>query len=146
MQIILYFLTIFFETCVGVCVFFSFVSALYSFLNEDVGIRCGLLNSIIQQLKRIHSWFQRQRHFLFFASSVLLAYDADKLKFFLNSHYGEPWRLDVPRENSPSIYVTMIDFAHVLPNLNNELDTNYVESLEKLIDVFENLSELSSHL
>lgn len=70
-------------------------------------------------------WFEEQRHFLFYATSLLLAYDADKLR-------GDKSFLDVR--------VRMIDFAHVYP-AQGTLDTNYLEGLSKLISIMESLYE-----
>ncbi len=121
---------------------FFFVLALFSFVNAEAGIKYGLVASILQQLRKIHSWFRRQRHYLFFSSSILFAYDAENIKIFINE--CESWGdgENVPSEHDPKISVCMIDFAHVLPNLDHKIDSNYLTSLEKLINVFENLSHL----
>lgn len=118
------------------------VSALYSFINAEAGIKYGLVASILEQLRKIHSWFRHQRHFLFFSSSILFAYDAENVKILINE--GESWGNGeaVHNEQDSKINVCMIDFAHVLPNLEHKVDVNYLTSLEKLIHVFENLSDL----
>lgn len=110
-------------------------------MNAEHGIKYGLVASILEQLRKIHAWFRHQRHFLFFSSSILFAYDAENVKLFVDE--GESWGDgESMHEPDPKISVCMIDFAHVLPNLENNVDTNYLTSLEKLIYVFENLTEL----
>ncbi|XKL66762.1 hypothetical protein PGB90_010182 [Kerria lacca] len=118
------------------------IQALYSFINAEAGIKYGLVASILEQLRKIHSWFRHQRHFLFFSSSILFAYDAENVKILINE--GESWGNGeaVHNEQDSKINVCMIDFAHVLPNLEHKVDVNYLTSLEKLIHVFENLSDL----
>lgn len=110
-------------------------------MNGEAGIKYGLVASILEQLRKIHSWFRRQRHFLFFSSSILFAYDAKNVRTFIDN--GESWGdAGTGTEHEPKISVCMIDFAHVLPNLEHRTDVNYLTSLEKLIHVFENLSDL----
>lgn len=113
-------------------------------MNGEIGIKYGLVASILEQLRKIHSWFLRQEQFLFFSSSILFAYDAKNLSLFLEK--GESWKNDdetmTTDDHEPKISVCMIDFAHVLPNVEDRLDENYLTSLEKLINVFENLADL----
>ncbi|KAF4525751.1 hypothetical protein B566_EDAN002011 [Ephemera danica] len=96
------------------------------FLGLDTGYGRPVLESFVERIRPILSWCQRQRHFLMYSSSLLLAYDAS----CLNSG----------GDTKPLCTLTMIDFAHVFP-ASGEPDTNYiagVESLAKLLELLMN--------
>lgn len=81
-----------------------------------------LLAEFLCQLNNIRLWFEEQRHFVFYATSLLLVYDADLLR----------------KERSVlNVRVRMIDFAHVYPAHGSQ-DSNYLEGLCKLIQIIEN--------
>ena len=80
-----------------------------------------LLSDILLQLHAIRMWFEEQRHFTFYATSLLLVYDADQLA-----------------KNRPNVCIRMIDFAHVYP-AHGSRDTNYLHGLCNLIQLFEDL-------
>lgn len=85
-----------------------------------------LINEMVSQLKSIEQWFVEQRHFLFFATSLLLAYDADPLT-----------RFNRGRSEELNVRVRMIDFAHVYPSVDGSPDSNYLEGIGKLIQIIE---------
>lgn len=108
-------------------------------MNGDIGIRYGLVHGILKRLTEIREWFLRQRKYYFFSSSILLVYDAKKLISFVES---EKDKNDVAVTNrNPEIGVYFIDFAHAISSAGN-MDLNCLESLNKLIYIFEHLSEL----
>ena len=75
----------------------------------------------LRELQKVRSWFEEQRQYLFFATSLLFVYDADLL--------GE-------ETSNFNVRVRMIDFAHVYP-ANGLPDSNYMEGLNNLIQIFE---------
>ncbi|GMH44876.1 hypothetical protein BSKO_12833 [Bryopsis sp. KO-2023] len=70
----------------------------------------------IPQLLELHSWFQHQRMFHFYSSSVLIFYEGSA---------ACPEDLNVR--------VSMVDFAHTFP-AEGRWDENYLEGLTSLID------------
>lgn len=77
---------------------------------------------ILTQLNSIRLWFEEQRHFLFYATSLLLVYDAESTR----------------KENGVlNVRIRMIDFAHVYP-AHGSRDSNYLDGLCKLIQIIEN--------
>lgn len=80
-----------------------------------------LVSDFLRELHSIRLWFEEQRLFLFFATSLLLVYDADLLEQG-TSHFN--------------VRVRMIDFAHVYP-AHGMKDLNYLEGLNNLISIFE---------
>jgi len=91
---------------------------LYDFVNGTLGLKSGLVNRILELLRKIRSWFENQRRYNFYGSSILITYDAYKLE------EGE----------DPKVQVRMIDFSYVLSSTAK--DENYIGALEKLIKVF----------
>ncbi|XP_037069165.1 inositol polyphosphate multikinase alpha-like [Pollicipes pollicipes] len=97
--------------------------AFRAFLNAPCGARVRpICDSLITQLESIHSWFSRQRKYQFFASSILLTYDAAGL---------------LPGCGSPVLAAArpaarMIDFAHAWPAAG-AADANYLEGLQHVL-------------
>jgi len=61
------------------------VDALKLFLNADSGLSRQLITSILTQLWAIQKWMQSQKVFQFYSSSVLIVYDARKLRQVLDT-------------------------------------------------------------
>ena len=101
-------------------------------MHGETGIKCGLVDNILQQLRKIHSWFRRQKRFSFFDSSILLVNDAKDFE----SWNGGDFKLGV----------RMIDFAKVEQHLDDRVDENYLSSLERLIYVLENLADIHAQM
>jgi len=100
----------------------SVKDALRMYLNaSNRKLERQLVSDFLRELHSIRLWFEEQRLFLFFATSLLLVYDADLL--------GE-------ETNNFSVRVRMIDFAHVYP-AHGMKDSNYLEGLNNLIQIFE---------
>ncbi|KAI9555065.1 hypothetical protein GHT06_020365 [Daphnia sinensis] len=97
--------------------------ALRLYFNSTKIVEKRLLAEILRQLNAVRMWFEEQRHFLFYATSLLLVYDADLLK---------------ERSNVLNVRIRMIDFAHVYP-AHNSRDANYLEGLCKLIQIISSL-------
>lgn len=58
----------------------KFLSALRLFLNADSGLSRQLITSILTSLWAIQKWMQTQKTFQFYSSSILIVYDARKLR------------------------------------------------------------------
>ncbi|XP_065333720.1 inositol polyphosphate multikinase [Cloeon dipterum] len=97
------------------------VEAFKTFFNLSHESGRATLLHILERLKKIVKWFKSQRHFHFYSSSILIAYDAKELS------------------NFPSATVTMIDFAHVYP-ANGEEDLNYIAGVEKLVELLDSIA------
>ena len=80
------------------------------------------------QMSQIFDLFNDQRKYKMFASSLLLAYDAEAVKKFVE---GEIDR----NELGNWIIVRVIDFAHVFP-AEGERDDNFLSGLENLLTLF----------
>ncbi|KJE94385.1 hypothetical protein CAOG_005030 [Capsaspora owczarzaki ATCC 30864] len=100
-----------------------------TYLSTDGGasIQREVLQLILVKLRAILSWFERQRSFRFYGSSLLLTYEGA-------AQAGAP----------PAVDVRMIDFAHVFPIVasdNGSLgrDDGYIHGLTTLIRVLEQL-------
>ncbi|XP_054730484.1 inositol polyphosphate multikinase [Anastrepha obliqua] len=144
----------------------GFRATIALFINAQNGkVYRPLVYEILKQLYRIEDWFKMQTLYNFYASSLLIVYDFEKLVEYLKQkdldHCNGVQQLangdghnncsahinikKIPEGYSPSIAqwvkVKMIDFAHVFPAENQSLDTNYIFGLKNLILVFEELME-----
>lgn len=99
-------------------------------------MKFGLVDRILEELLKLRSWFERQIHYKFYGSSILIAYDAKCLMEDANM---------IP---DPYFRVRMIDFAYAEPNddSNRTKDENYIYGLERLIMLFQNLNSFSKGL
>lgn len=94
-----------------------------TFLNFNSGYlgQEKLVRSFTAQLDHIRRYFLTQKHYHFYSSSVLLAYDAETLT---NTD-----------DDYPLIRVSLIDFAHVTP-ANGQVDRNYLQGITNLWTLF----------
>ena len=76
--------------------------------------RINVMNNAVAFLETILNWFEENKSFSFFASSILIVYEGDK-KFC----------------GRDSVCVRMIDFAHV--RRNNCVDPGYLAGIQNLI-------------
>lgn len=104
--------------------------ALLLFLNGTNRLNRRLLLNVLSELNAIRLWFEEQRHFLFYATSLLIVYDADYL-------------LNEQNNTNPNVRIRMIDFAHVYP-AHGSRDSNYLEGLGNLVKIFEDFSNDSA--
>lgn len=84
----------------------------------------NLINKIKTKLKEIQNYFEEQRLYHYYSSSILIAYDAETLKNGTNS------ALD--------LRIVLIDFARAIP-ANGELDNNYLNGVKKVSYFFETM-------
>lgn len=128
----------------------SVYGAFKIFLNADVKLFRPLVETIHNILKDIQAWTQKQRIFKIYSSSVLIIYDAMKLKEHIenrtiptnNLHLGDFVSLEEQQTNW--INVKMIDFAHIFPNEDGQADENYLAGIKSLTCIFEKLLDEAS--
>lgn len=99
-----------------------FPPALKTFLNADNGLNENLVLTFLKKLERIKRWFETQKNYAFYSSSILLVYDADGLT-------------SKSTVDDSMVKAVMIDFAHVVED-TNVLDLNYLNGLKNLIEIF----------
>lgn len=94
-----------------------------TFLNFNSGYQGidNLVQSFTVQLDHIRRYFLTQKHYHFYSSSVLLAYDAETLKN--------------DKDTDPLLRVSLIDFAHVTP-ADDQVDLNYLQGITNLCTLF----------
>ncbi|KRX15431.1 Inositol polyphosphate multikinase [Trichinella nelsoni] len=87
------------------------------------------VEGILMEVKAIEKWFQRQRLFAFYSSSILLAYEGEASSTSITA-------------KKPSVH--MIDFTHVYDDTDKN-DENYIFGLKNFIFYLENyLSDVKS--
>ena len=110
--------------------------AIYNFVNGEKGIASGLVDSILQRLREIRSWFERQKRFQFYDSSILVTYDAKRLAEAVTRGEQTSFCEAVPAQ------VIMIDFDKVVSAEADRRDENYLSGLRNIIFIFEILSTM----
>lgn len=79
-------------------------------------------------------WWNSQDVIHVYSSSLLLVYDAEKLKELLSGALKEEELI----ADSSWVKIRMIDFAHVVP-ANSLKDENYISGLSNLITILKNM-------
>jgi len=95
-------------------------NALSLYLNNGEIFRKDIIPFFLEKLYAIQRWISTQTEFLFVSSSILLVYEGD-----------------TKSSNLP--LVKMIDFAHVFPIRDGGVDASYLDGLNNLINVFEQI-------
>lgn len=105
--------------------------ALIRFANNEAGLRpidiFGGRSGSIAQLQQLEQWFQTQREFFFYSSSVLIVYEGD-------AESAEEAR----------VTIKLVDFAHTFAS-DGRKDTNFVAGITALIDGLTNVLTLDYH-
>lgn len=124
------------------------------FLNADTKLFRPLVSKFLTNLQSIQKWAHLQRKFNLYSSSVLLVYDAKRLKEFVCTKEKLMKQFDSstttlddfisPQANrfecmQDWIKVKMIDFAHIFPNETGLPDTNYTHGIDHLVRIFEQI-------
>ena len=106
----------------------DFVDVFFDKENESITSET-LKNVVLARLRGIQAMYSGQQIFHIFGSSILFVYDAS-----------------IFQEQEPSIkaiestvVVKMIDFAHVWPAEEGEIDQNYLKGVQSLIKLFSNV-------
>ena len=106
---------------------YFFLVVMCEFFNGDRGLKFGITHPILEQLKKLNSWFERQTYYEFYGSSILIAYDAARLA-----------EGAIPSTEPISI-IRMIDFTQTVLSPNGTKDDNYLYGLEKLVALIQEL-------
>uniref|UniRef100_A0AAF5PGW5 Kinase n=3 Tax=Wuchereria bancrofti TaxID=6293 RepID=A0AAF5PGW5_WUCBA len=93
------------------------VDAFREFLSGRLMEKSSVAEQTLEQLYKLRKWFNSQRVYHFYASSILLAYEACV-------------------ERPPNVLVKLIDFSHVFP-ANGAVDDNYLFGLNNVINIVE---------
>lgn len=136
----------------------SVYEAFKIFLNADTRLFRPLIAKILAKLYEVQSWAHDQRQFHVYSSSILIVYDAKRLKELLGLKTIPPINAtgclnpadSVGLEEMIStdgcgydlddwVQVKMIDFAHVFPAKDGEPDLNYIHGIDHLVAIFETL-------
>lgn len=130
------------------------IEALKIFLNADTKLFRPLVSKFLTHLQNIQKWAHQQRNFKLYSSSVLLVYDAKKLKEFVCTKEKLMKQFDSstttlddfisPQANrfenmQDWVKVKMIDFAHIFPNEDGLPDKNYIHGIDHLVRIFEQI-------
>ena len=130
------------------------------YFSLDGKLCTDVVNSTLEKLLLIQKWFEKQKQFAFFASSLLIVYEGlpDEHNTQNGSKSSEPGDTpsadkdtkheedvkkgsneDIGKGNKPLVDVRMIDFAHVFPA--TAVDENYSYGLESLINYLRKLGK-----
>jgi len=113
----------------------SLFKAFQNFLNKDSNVEKLIAKAILHKLKRFRRFFGLQYQIAFYASSLLIAYDAKFVETNLTKlgEMGDSDSLCLETDDWLRIY--MIDFTHVFPN-DGQPDKNYIFALDNVMDLF----------
>jgi 1D-myo-inositol-tetrakisphosphate 5-kinase/inositol-polyphosphate multikinase len=116
--------------------------ALYFQFHEATPQRRAIA-ATIRKFTEVKEWFEKQRTYHFYASSLIVVYEAcleDMLNDQLDLNNNSNSSPDANNNTSvaapsleSSVKIFMADFAHVFP-ANNSIDANYLFGLDKLIE------------
>lgn len=88
------------------------------------------INAVIETIKnlnRIKEWFEKQKTYNFFASSILIIYESNLENMINNQSLGNN------EDASKLVRAKMCDLTHVFNSNNNNIDENYLFGLNCLI-------------
>ncbi|XP_052873108.1 inositol polyphosphate multikinase-like [Anopheles cruzii] len=116
------------------------------FLNADRnGHVCReLVESLLQAVRPIQDWAHRQTTFRLYSSSVLLVYDAARLKQKIHKSLTRD-NISPAAMQRPLAVAKMIDFAHAFTTEESEpaagsestVDANYIHGVDSLVAILE---------
>uniref|UniRef100_A0A8R1XYV7 Kinase n=1 Tax=Onchocerca volvulus TaxID=6282 RepID=A0A8R1XYV7_ONCVO len=95
----------------------NIAEAFCEFLSGRLMEKSFVARQTLEQLCKLRKWFSSQRIYHFYASSILLIYEACM-------------------ERPPNVFVKLIDFSHVFP-ANGAVDHNYLFGLNNVINIVE---------
>lgn len=90
------------------------------------------IKETIRKFEEIKRWFEQQTTYHFYSSSLIVSYEAN-LAELLQTIQEDKASLE-QFEISNLVRITMADFAHVFPAVENSLDENYLYGLNRLIE------------
>ncbi len=89
----------------------------------DDKLRTDVVDALLARIHDVLSWWDRQRLFRIYSSSLLLIYEGDVSSVAQYTHTVRP----------QDVEVRMIDFAHVFPALDNGHTDGYVVGLRNIM-------------
>merc|ERR1711981_7075 len=98
------------------------------YFNHDQKPPVELIEIAVEKISAILKVFEDQRKYKFYASSLLMAYDAQAVKKFKA-------KLISFEDLKMAVNVRVIDFAHVF-EANGEPDENFITGLTNFLDLF----------
>lgn len=113
------------------------IEALKQFFNYPCGVSSIILKHITSQMADLLDWWNSQKVIHVYSSSLLLVYDAGKLKEMVS---GTVKREELAADGS-WVKIRMIDFAHVVPAYGAK-DENYISGLSNLIAILKSIMKL----
>jgi hypothetical protein len=126
-----------------------------NFLDNGRRLRVDLIPLFVATLQQILKWFEEQRLYRFYSSSLLFVYEGnepdelnhnrtDEISLTGNGkHAGEVMRKKKMKMKMADI--RMIDFAHVTPATDGRADEGYIHGLKKTISCLENLLQQANN-
>ena len=95
-----------------------------------------LIEIFVEKISEILEVFSNQRKYKIYASSLLLAYDAQAVQKFKSTAKNDDENTDKKNELRKYVNIRLIDFAHVF-NANGDKDENFLFGLTNLLDLFQ---------
>jgi 1D-myo-inositol-tetrakisphosphate 5-kinase/inositol-polyphosphate multikinase len=112
--------------------------AFQDFLNKDSDVEKIIGKVILQKLEKISDFFKVQKQYAFYASSLLVAYDAKFVeKNIIKKTATTPHGMGDGNpvfQDLDWVRIYMIDFTHVFPG--DQLDDNYIFALRNVKGIF----------
>jgi len=87
---------------------------------------------VLERLQPVSEWFESQKQWKFFGSSILIAYEGDP------ERQASFRQTDNDTEVDDMVEVKLIDFAHAWPS-EGKLDENYLGGLRSLLSYLKRL-------
>ena len=108
-----------------------------TYFNHEQEPPIELIEIFVEKISEILEVFMTQRKYKIYASSLLLAYDAQAVqKFKANAKNHDEKKIDKKNELRKHVNIRLIDFAHVF-NANGDKDENFIFGLTNLLDLFQ---------
>ena len=98
--------------------------AIFQFLTRN---RFDVAMVFSEKLKELLKWFNEQKLFKFFSSSILLIYDSASF--------------DVDK-----VDIKVVDFAHTFPSTDGKIDENYRDGLIHLVNIIDKICALQNEI
>lgn len=109
-----------------------YTKGLPAMFDQGSGMQYDIAEVVLQRLQPVSDWFESQRQWKFFGSSILIAYEGDPEK------QVEFRRTDNDTVVNDMVEVKLIDFAHAWPS-EGHLDENYLGGLRNLLAYLQRL-------
>lgn len=100
--------------------------------DQGFGIQYDIAEVVLRRLQPVSDWFETQKQWKFFGSSILIAYEGDPER---QASYRQTDNGTVVND---MVEVKLIDFAHAWPSDGN-LDENYLGGLRNLLNYLKRL-------